>query len=138
MYKIRFADGREYEFKTREEYEQKRNELREQAPELVNPPGPKKLISNLAETAGDLLVGGMAPAAVSRARLDVCISCPYFEKASGRCRICGCFMKAKAKVALAECPAKKWPDQSSVPLRSEPKEDNSGSFSIRNPNRSAP
>lgn len=41
-------------------------------------------------------------------RLAFCSECPYLLKISYQCKLCGCFMKAKAKLAHAECPIQKW------------------------------
>jgi hypothetical protein len=41
------------------------------------------------------------------ARLAVCASCPHHTGL--RCRICGCFTAAKARLDHERCPAGKWP-----------------------------
>lgn len=41
-------------------------------------------------------------------RYDICQGCPEFIKLTTQCKRCGCFMKAKTKLALAGCPIGKW------------------------------
>jgi hypothetical protein len=41
-------------------------------------------------------------------RLLVCADCKEFERKWGRCKQCGCFMKAKALLVAAKCPIGKW------------------------------
>lgn len=45
---------------------------------------------------------------VEEARLEKCFSCPELEEESEQCRVCGCFVRAKAMVAVSRCPRKKW------------------------------
>ena len=40
-------------------------------------------------------------------RFNVCKSCVYLSQ-HGFCEKCGCFMKAKVKLANANCPIGKW------------------------------
>jgi len=40
-------------------------------------------------------------------RLEFCVDCTYFTS-KGRCRKCGCFMIAKARVKKAKCPLNYW------------------------------
>ena len=43
-------------------------------------------------------------------RLSICAKCPNYTKTLGigRCKICGCVMAIKAKIATMQCPEKKW------------------------------
>lgn len=41
-------------------------------------------------------------------RLQICNSCPWFNKKMIKCRKCGCFMKLKTTLKLAQCPIGKW------------------------------
>lgn len=45
---------------------------------------------------------------VAQERYDICKACPELIKATKQCTKCGCFMKAKVKLAKAECPIHKW------------------------------
>ena len=40
-------------------------------------------------------------------RWDICKACPELT-ASNRCKQCGCFMKAKTRIATSRCPIGKW------------------------------
>lgn len=44
----------------------------------------------------------------SEARLSICQQCPEFIKLTTQCKQCGCIMKAKTNLELAECPLNKW------------------------------
>lgn len=44
---------------------------------------------------------------VAQARYDICKKCPFLLPTK-QCSKCGCFMKAKVKMAHAECPEGKW------------------------------
>lgn len=41
-------------------------------------------------------------------RLETCKSCPKYDKEQSRCYECGCFLLAKAKFILEDCPLNKW------------------------------
>ncbi len=41
-------------------------------------------------------------------RYKICLSCPRIIHATGQCRECGCFMKAKTQLEDAKCPLCKW------------------------------
>ena len=41
-------------------------------------------------------------------RMDICLSCPELIKLTQTCKKCGCFMKAKTRLAEASCPIGKW------------------------------
>lgn len=45
---------------------------------------------------------------VSAQRFSICEQCPFFISLTSQCKKCGCFMKAKTKLAKAECPEHKW------------------------------
>lgn len=76
--------------------------------EVIRKPNPN-IVQNLKETTMDLVHGGFADGPVAEARLITCKACPHFIDDS-RCRLCGCYMIAKTKVALARCPENRWPD----------------------------
>lgn len=42
------------------------------------------------------------------ARFEICKHCPELIKPNMQCRLCGCLMKNKVKIAGASCPLKKW------------------------------
>lgn len=37
-------------------------------------------------------------------RVEICNSCDYRDPAKERCMACGCFIKAKARLTLSNCP----------------------------------
>ncbi len=41
-------------------------------------------------------------------RWDECANCEFLIKPTNNCKKCGCFMKAKTRVATASCPIGKW------------------------------
>ena len=49
-----------------------------------------------------------ADAATTAQRLSKCATCPEKTKL-GRCRLCGCFVRLKTRLATEACPAGKWP-----------------------------
>jgi hypothetical protein len=44
---------------------------------------------------------------VAQSRYDICKECPFLLPTT-QCSKCGCLMKAKVKMAHAECPEHKW------------------------------
>lgn len=44
-------------------------------------------------------------------RLQVCHGCEYWDRTFKRCKKCGCFTSAKARIPSARCPINKWPAQ---------------------------
>jgi hypothetical protein len=45
---------------------------------------------------------------VQKERFAICAECPKLTKLTSQCKLCGCFMKIKTKLAHAECPIGKW------------------------------
>ena len=43
-------------------------------------------------------------------RLEICKGCEHYFKLTGSCKLCGCFMRVKAKISAMSCAAnpKKW------------------------------
>ena len=48
------------------------------------------------------------PSEVYKKRIDICKSCVKYFKLTGNCKVCGCFMKIKARVSQQYCPEEKW------------------------------
>jgi len=73
-------------------------------------PTAKQMASSLATEVGKWAKAGVKilPGRDYRTRLALCHACPEFTPAQ-RCRICGCFMVAKARMATTTCPKGKWP-----------------------------
>lgn len=75
---------------------------------MIEKPKPN-LLKNLAETTVDLAQGGFTSEEIANQRLEICKACPELIPGT-RCRLCGCYMVVKTKVANARCPAHRWPD----------------------------
>jgi hypothetical protein len=45
-------------------------------------------------------------------RFEICKTCVHFIKATTQCTQCGCIMKAKTTLKIAECPIGKWGKES--------------------------
>jgi hypothetical protein len=43
---------------------------------------------------------------IASARYNICLSCEHLHQE--RCKLCGCFMEKKTKLALATCSESKW------------------------------
>jgi hypothetical protein len=46
--------------------------------------------------------------AVEQERYLICTNCELFESSTKMCKDCWCFMPAKVKLAVVECPQLKW------------------------------
>lgn len=42
-------------------------------------------------------------------RIDICNSCEFLFTPTRNCKKCGCFVDAKAALAISDCPINKWP-----------------------------
>lgn len=75
---------------------------------------PVKLLFNLTQTSIDTMHHAIskgiviAPTAKSDERKQICYNCPDLDKASIRCKLCGCYMSVKVHFDAAKCPAGKW------------------------------
>lgn len=45
---------------------------------------------------------------IVKERLQVCSTCPNFNKFLNRCNVCKCFLNLKALLEKAKCPEGKW------------------------------
>ena len=41
-------------------------------------------------------------------RLTICAGCEHLRQSIDQCKLCGCFMQIKTRIAAAKCPAGKW------------------------------
>lgn len=48
------------------------------------------------------------PSDVYEKRISECKSCKYYSKILGNCKVCGCFMKLKARISHQHCPKYYW------------------------------
>lgn len=56
-------------------------------------------------------VGGKVSKEIKDERYEICLGCPHFISGKARCKLCGCYMKAKTWINADPdelCPAKKW------------------------------
>jgi hypothetical protein len=49
-----------------------------------------------------------ATESVQEERYSICKLCPEFIGVTSQCKKCGCIMKLKTKLLLAQCPLEKW------------------------------
>lgn len=49
-----------------------------------------------------------APDQVYKERIAFCKQCEFYFKPTGNCKMCGCFMKIKARISMMDCPKKYW------------------------------
>jgi hypothetical protein len=45
---------------------------------------------------------------ISKQRMDICRKCYFYNKPSGRCNHCGCYLELKTKMLNQKCPIDKW------------------------------
>lgn len=50
----------------------------------------------------------VSDSAVAEERMSICRACPEFISLTTQCKECGCIMKAKTTLKIAECPLGKW------------------------------
>lgn len=68
------------------------------------------LLRSLKNVGKDVMQGKqvLANSAIAEKRITICNECPKFIQGQGRCSLCGCYLKAKAKIASEACPIGKW------------------------------
>ena len=82
--------------------------------EELNLPTKKEMASNLLKSfkraSGALVKGEKLSVTkdIAEKRLEVCYTCPKYIKDQNRCSLCGCYLKAKARMATETCPIGKW------------------------------
>jgi hypothetical protein len=71
-------------------------------------PGPLRMALSAAGSMAKFLGSGFATAApeVHRRRIEACASCEHHTGL--RCRVCGCFTAAKARLQHERCPVGRW------------------------------
>ena len=70
---------------------------------------PSTSIANFLSAAPSYVLGGLSGAQTVAARNAKCQSCEHLERASQRCKLCGCYVWAKMRAAAATCPDNRWP-----------------------------
>jgi len=48
------------------------------------------------------------PKLSAQERMNICVSCEKYLKATKRCAKCGCFLAIKTKLPMFHCPLDKW------------------------------
>tara|TARA_R110000744_G_scaffold214666_2_gene333442 strand:+ start:489 stop:911 length:423 start_codon:yes stop_codon:yes gene_type:complete len=48
------------------------------------------------------------PDKVYKKRIAICKKCEFYFKPTGNCKMCGCFMKIKARISMMDCPKQFW------------------------------
>lgn len=93
-----------------------RVEVDVEAPEPPAYPPALAQLGNLARAAAGFVASGgkLSADALAAQRLAVCRACPsnLYDAAKGRCRDCGCFARAKARIAAETCPRGHWEAES--------------------------
>jgi tetratricopeptide (TPR) repeat protein len=77
--------------------------------QTVQGPGLLRMALSAAKSIGKFVGSGfrLASADMVRLRLQTCAACEHHTGL--RCRLCGCFTNAKARLDHEECPVGKWP-----------------------------
>jgi hypothetical protein len=50
----------------------------------------------------------LTPVELAIERIKVCEACEFFGCTARQCKVCWCFIDAKARILESECPAGKW------------------------------
>jgi hypothetical protein len=71
----------------------------------------KKELKEAASTTKDVITHALKTGEIferkAADRLKICRSCLQYDP-KGWCKLCGCYLKVKAKLAGAKCPINKW------------------------------
>src|SRR5437879_5762329 len=80
---------------------------------VTGQPAPAPSYPSLATQAGNAIGaavrfvasgGATVDQAEQERRLGICRECEHFDAEQGRCRVCGCFAKLKARLESEHCP----------------------------------
>lgn len=82
--------------------------LEEATPPQAPPQAAPGKVALALETAADVVKSGFARSGEEELdrRMAICRGCEEFT--GMRCRLCGCFMRFKARLLAAHCPAGRW------------------------------
>jgi hypothetical protein len=58
------------------------------------------------KSVGEAVVSGFVPDKIAQQRYNVCLECEEFD--NGKCKECGCFMRAKVLFKEVGCPKGYW------------------------------
>ena len=72
---------------------------------------------NLIEKAADLVfVKEHVSEELAKWRINICLTCPNFQKKLKRCGVCGCFLEAKTKSKTNRSPKRPQGEETHCPL----------------------
>ncbi len=85
-------------------------EIQEISAEQKKMPGLFTQIKNAASAAVKHIAtgGGRVDPSIQENRLSICYACPLYNKESGQCMDCGCFLKIKTSLPSSRCPKGHW------------------------------
>jgi hypothetical protein len=92
----------------------KLEEIKKSIPKGVSYPSTAQMIKNAAQSVvknvQSVIEGNSLSVSSEEAnlRLNVCKTCPYFDKDQERCKQCGCKMAVKTYLKAEKCPIGKW------------------------------
>ncbi len=82
------------------------------APEEEQTPKAREMAASFAVAAARFAASGFKLSDHADERVAVCESCEHMGTDGNwknRCKLCGCFMKVKAKIKSETCPDRRWP-----------------------------
>jgi hypothetical protein len=68
----------------------------------------KARVESALQHASEEIKAVFAPSEVEEQRYNICLECEHLFTMTNQCKKCGCFVKAKTKLASAKCPIDKW------------------------------
>jgi Family of unknown function (DUF6171) len=77
-------------------------------------PSKLKQMSNLfsaaTSVAKDVVTGNeiFVPDNIKQDRMNICLSCEWYDQEQIRCKACGCFLEQKTSYTSQSCPHNKW------------------------------
>ena len=72
----------------------------------MKPKGPGRLTTKPVKQMKNFVKGIEQ---MANTRLQICHNCSHWDRTFKRCKKCGCFTSAKARMPNAKCPANLWP-----------------------------
>jgi len=81
------------------------------AEQTASGPGLLRMAVSATKSMAQFVASGLKtlPSHIQQKRLRICATCEYHTGL--RCKVCGCFTNAKARLAHERCPIGKWPAQ---------------------------
>ena len=80
------------------------------------PPDPRCMARQLAKTSVEVVKHGARTGHFTvskeeqKRRMEICHVCEYFDKERNRCKLCGCYLRAKMRLSSDKnlCPDGRW------------------------------